>query len=100
MTRRHEDVVVAVTKGINTDRHPKPILKKLNNTTEDDKRPDVVFEINGEKWCLDVAFAKPGTERTAFEKKINKYTVTYTGNVIPLIVGYSGFIYYQSMDLL
>jgi len=97
---RHNDIVKAVLKGIDYKKGPIPCCKAFDNIQEDEKKPDVEFKHNGDKWCLDVQVIKPGGEENSFAIKKAKYALGYGEKVIPLVVGYSGTIYDPSKVLL
>ena len=61
----------------------------------DGKIPDVEFQKNGETWVLDVRFTKPHNEEESFASKTDKYWPMYNNRVIPVVIGYSGKIYYN-----
>ena len=67
-----------------------------NNLPADGKIPDVEFQKNGEIFVLDVRFTKPHNEEESFASKTDKYKPMYKNRVIPVVIGYSGKIYYKS----
>ena len=70
------------------------------NLPADGKIPDVEFQKNGETWVLDVRFTKPHNEEESIASKTDKYQPMYKNRVIPVVIGYSGKIYYKSRQLL
>ena len=76
------------------------LVGRNNNLPADGKTPDVEFQKNGETWVLDVRFTKPHNEEESYSSKIDKYQHMYKNRVIPVVIGYSGRIYYKSKQLL
>jgi len=70
--------------------------RKNNNLPADGKIPDVEFQKNCETWVLDVMFTKSHNEEESFASKTDKYKPMYKNRVIPVVIGYSGKIYYKS----
>ena len=74
--------------------------RRNNNLHADGKIPDVEFQKNGETWVLDVRFTKLHNEEESFASKTDKYQPMYKNRVIPVVIGYSGKIYYKSKQFL
>ena len=91
MVSRHNRVVNGIIDGIKSKRVPLPVGRRNNG-----KIPDVEFQKNGETWVLDVRFTKPHNEEESFASKTDKYKPMYKNRVIPVVIGYSGKIYYNS----
>ena len=59
---RHNIVVRAIIAKICNKQKGMPVSKQNKNLPDDGLLPDIEFEYNGQKWIIDVRFAKPGTE--------------------------------------
>ena len=101
LTYRHDLVVNAIVKKLNKGKHALPVSRGNRNKIEHGKIPDIEFENeqDGSKWIIDVQFSKPVSQQQCFDTKINKYKPAYGMNIIPIIIGYNGFIYKPSYSL-
>ena len=99
-TWRHDQIVKALLNAINNDKNPRPVARKNDNVPDDRKLVDIECNIDGKKWGIDVQFSKPGLEWQKFEGKKNKYENDYGQNVLPFIVGYSGYIWNESKKMM
>jgi len=59
---RHNIVVRAIIARISNKQKGLPVSKHNNNLPSDGLLPDIEFEHNGQKWIIDVRFAKTGSE--------------------------------------
>ena len=95
LVSRHNRVVNAIIDGINSKRVPLPVGRRNNNLPADGKIPDVEFQKN-ETWVLHVRFTKPHNEEVSFASMTEKYLPMCKNKVVPVVIGYSGKIYYKS----
>jgi len=65
-------------------------------------RPDIEFYIKGERYILDVVYARDFVLEHAFNDKINKYQGKYcpAERIIPFVVRHNGMIYTKSLELI
>ena len=72
LINRHDMVVRYLLKRISARKHPN--IQSVKKGKIDGMKPDIVFNVDGKEWVLDVAFCKDAVRtESAFQDKIDKY---------------------------
>lgn len=95
---RHDGIVNAIKKNLNKSR------KATSPTLDNLLKPDIALEINNEQYYIDVNFSIEHAMQSRYQKKKDKYVERdkelriIKDNVIPVIIGYDGIIWSQSIE--